>query len=575
MARQTLHLPDGQTFTVTPVFGGVAFKSHELNTHHHAFPIGWTIVLHTEDDVEAGRPADDDMDDDDLPAELRPRRNIHPLTKPTMQNDALFISSISNPSSSEFKPATSPTRQIAMMLWVSLYWYFHQPEPSLHLNTEASKLTPELARPKGDWKVNIRRDGILRSKNLIPKLERMGLIASANTSVGTSVDDSGDAWTDMFISRRMFWQIPGRLFLFTLQPTRALASFPGSPVTSRPGSPTRSDSPLHRQTHSQSPHLTHQRLDSDLPGAPVPTTVIHTLNFPVGPFYSSSHLPTYYPPPPMQYTFTNDIRHPLRPKPPRMGETFYARFIPSVGQFLSLRVASSSPKPVPHLGPTGPKAPEHPHLCTLSDTALLQMWLQNPRVKAFWGDYNPNFLNDALGSCHSFPAIGLWDGVPFGYFEIYWVKEDILGRQLGGEAGNWDRGLHVLVGEEWARGRVPTWLTGLVHWCFTADYRTMNVCLEPRIDNERCVRIPETSALLTIADSSTVSKPVASRKKSKCPSRTNSPGTSGFVGIIGRALLCRDVKSRPGSILDNLYSHRSRDMIDEYMHNAHYVGDTR
>lgn len=168
-----------------------------------------------------------------------------------------------------------------------------------------------------------------------------------------------------------------------------------------------------------------------------------------------------------------------------MGETFYARFVPSVGQFLSFRVASSSPKPVPHLGPVGPKAPEHSHLCTLSDTALLQMWMSNPRVKAFWGDYTPTFLTTSLSLPHSFPVIGLWDGVPFGYFEIYWVKEDILGRHLGDLTDNWDRGVHVLIGEEWARGRVPIWLTALLHWCLCIDYRTMNVCLEPRIDNER------------------------------------------------------------------------------------------
>jgi hypothetical protein len=168
-----------------------------------------------------------------------------------------------------------------------------------------------------------------------------------------------------------------------------------------------------------------------------------------------------------------------------MGEVFYSRYLPSVGQYLSFRVASNSPKPVPYLGPVGQKAAENQHLTTLSDTSLLQMWMSSPRVSAFWGQYHQNFLTDAFQSRHSFPVIGMWDGVPFGYFEIYWVKEDILGRQLGSESQDWDRGLHVLVGEEWARGRVPTWLSGLVHWCLTADYRTMNICLEPRVDNER------------------------------------------------------------------------------------------
>lgn len=81
----------------------------------------------------------------------------------------------------------------------------------------------------------------------------------------------------------------------------------------------------------------------------------------------------------------------------------------------------------------------------------------------------------------------MWDGKPFGYFEIYWVKEDILGRYLGDKADNYDRGIHVLVGEEEFRGkhRVKCWITALAHWAFIEDYRTNAVVLEPRIDNER------------------------------------------------------------------------------------------
>lgn len=78
--------------------------------------------------------------------------------------------------------------------------------------------------------------------------------------------------------------------------------------------------------------------------------------------------------------------------------------------------------------------------------------------------------------------------MPFGYFELYWVKEDILGRYAGGSIDDYDRGCHVLIGEEWARGRVQSWLTSLVHWAFCADYRTQSVCLEPRVDNERFIQ---------------------------------------------------------------------------------------
>lgn len=493
MAPQIIHLPDGQTFTVTPIFAGVGFKSHELTTHSSAFPVGWTVVLHTEDDdVEDGNEgSSQDAMDEDRDSNASHGRT-RPFKVPTLQNDALFISSIANPSSSEFKPAASPSRQVAMMLWITLYWYFHQPEPAPYLNTAASKGTPEKGRPRGEWKIKIRKQGVLGGRYIIAKLERMGLIASADTTVSSS-DDTDEGWNNMFISRRMFWQIPARLFLFTLQPAKPTSSVPGSPIGSRPQSPVHPDSPrLHYlQNNSQPSQLlslatksNHKHTQSDLSGTITPN-IVPNVSFPLGHFYSTSHLPTYFPPAPLHYTFTNDVRHPLRPKPSRMGEVFYTRFVPSVDRYLSFRVASSSPVPVLYTAPTTHKEDEHAQLCNMSDASLLEKWLSNPRVKAFWGEYTPNFLKDALSSHHSFPAIGLWDGVPFGYFEIYWVKEDILGRRLGNDAEDWDRGLHILIGEEWARGRVQAWLSSLVHWCLNADFRTMRICLEPRVDNER------------------------------------------------------------------------------------------
>ncbi|KAF5021804.1 hypothetical protein F66182_6179 [Fusarium sp. NRRL 66182] len=509
MAPQVIRLPDGQTFTVTPVFAGLGFKSHELNTHHNPFPVGWTVVLNTESDAT---PEDNDADDGEkedenkgngvsLDGDGSTKRYVYSFAKPTLQGDNLFISSIANPSSSEFKPAASPTRQIAMMLWITLYWYFHQPEPAPQVLARAAESTPQAAKPRGEWRINIKRDGVLRSRNLIPKLERMGLIASGSTAVGTSLDENGDGWSDMFVSRRMFWQLPGRLFLFSLQPTKAGSTYdsvPGSPISSRPSSPLPNEppSPFHKTFQRHSPHSSFNRLDHDLPGGPPPTSVSSQPNYPISPFFSSSHLPTYYPPPPLQYIFTNNIRHPLRPKPPRMGEVFYTRFVPSVNQYLSFRVASISPKPVPYFGPVGPKPPEQSHLYSLNDTDLLKTWMNKPRVSAFWGEYDGQFLTRSLNQPNSFPVIGMWDGVPFGYFEIYWVKEDILGKYLGSDAGDWDRGLHVFIGEEWARGRVPIWLTGLIHWCLTSEYRTMSICLEPRVDNKRQVLCLCTAVLL-------------------------------------------------------------------------------
>ncbi|KAJ8106653.1 hypothetical protein ONZ43_g6992 [Nemania bipapillata] len=487
MAPSLVHLPDGQTYTVQPVFGGLFFKNNELNIHPTPFPAGWTVAIHTEDVIEQDlRLLTVEDDDGDSRA---PQGHSYRYRRPTLQNDTIFISSISNPSSSDFKPHASPSRQIALMLWISLYWYFQQTEPVPYLDSERTRSAPTEARPKGDWRIRIKREGIFRSRNMIPKLERMGLITSFDTSVGSGIDDEQRGWDQMFVTRRMFWQIHSGIFLFTLQPVKTLhasSSYPASPVVSRPTSPVPSDT-LQRSTSP--PAALRSIITADIPGDPVPTSLAAVPTFPVGPYYSSSHLPTYYPPPPLQYIITNNIRHPRRQKPFRAGEVFYSRFVPSTGKYLSFRVASLSPKPVPHLGPVGKgeKDNELAHLCSLSDRSLLQKWLSKPRVSAFWGGYHDNFLPDALKSQHSFPAIGLWDGIPFGYFEIYWVKEDPLGQYMGNDAQDFDRGMHVLVGEEWARGKVTAWLSSLLQWCWQADNRTMNVYLEPRVDNTRFI----------------------------------------------------------------------------------------
>lgn len=550
MAPSMIHLPDGQTFTVQPVFAGLFFKSHELNKHHQSpFPVGWTVVIHTEDvavDADAmvldSRTSDADTNASlNLEPSAMRRSNLHSFTKPTLRNDTVYISSISNPSSADFKEPVSPSRQIAMMLWVTLYWYFHQPPPSKTLPlTDNSKYTAFEGRPRGDWRINIKRDGVLRGRNLIPKLERMGLIASLDSAVGSSMDDNGEEWVNMYVSQNMFWQIPPGLFLFSPEPTRRHhGSRPGSPVTSRPSSPAK---------HLEKGHTNNQmspafHLSADVPGAPPPQSLAASPTFPVGPYYSSSHLPTYYPPPPLQYTLTNHIRHPLRPKPPRMGEVFYTRFIPSVGQYLSFRVASSSPKPVPYLGPAISDAAtsEQSHLMTLCDIVLVQMWLSNPRVAKFWGGYVPNFLTSALTSRHSFPVIGMWDGVPFGYFEIYWVKEDVLGRYI--DAGDWDRGIHVFIGEEWARGKVQAWMSSLVHWILYSDNRTMSVCMEPRVDNERYVDTVQTRPSKVETDTApsgsynTCKRGALSRRR-RLPSLTSSHGSAGCEERTGRRHHC-------------------------------------
>ena len=121
MAPSLVYLPNGQTLTVSPVFAGYSFKSNDLNVHQSAFPPGWTIILESEDELDEETAV---QGEDASP--LLKKRHVHRYKNPTLHNDSMFISAISNPSSIDFKPATSPTRQIAMMLWATLCWYFHQ-----------------------------------------------------------------------------------------------------------------------------------------------------------------------------------------------------------------------------------------------------------------------------------------------------------------------------------------------------------------------------------------------------------------------------------------------------------------
>lgn len=123
MAPTLVHLPNGQTLTVSPVFAGLSFKSNDLNVHHSVFPPGWTIIIESEDELESDSASENENVDG---LYTRKQTRVHRYRSPTLHNDNLFISSISNPSSTDFKPATSPTRQIAMMLWATLWWYFHQ-----------------------------------------------------------------------------------------------------------------------------------------------------------------------------------------------------------------------------------------------------------------------------------------------------------------------------------------------------------------------------------------------------------------------------------------------------------------
>ncbi|NAZ98375.1 GNAT family N-acetyltransferase [Vibrio toranzoniae] len=124
------------------------------------------------------------------------------------------------------------------------------------------------------------------------------------------------------------------------------------------------------------------------------------------------------------------------------------------------------------------------------DIARFTRWMNDPRVANFWEqawseEKLAEFLTERLADPHIIPLIGEFNGQPFGYIEAYWVSEDRLSAYY--EVQDFDRGIHLLVGEQAYRG--PTffnaWMRAISHYLFIDEVRTQRIVLEPRTDNER------------------------------------------------------------------------------------------
>ncbi|MGL6019314.1 MAG: GNAT family N-acetyltransferase [Gibbsiella quercinecans] len=170
----------------------------------------------------------------------------------------------------------------------------------------------------------------------------------------------------------------------------------------------------------------------------------------------------------MQYDETRRLYSPQRPARPQ-GEV-YRRYDPQVKRTLSFRLADIT-----------------------QDAQRFTRWMNTPRVNAFWEMAAPQaeqeeYLHRQLDSAYCYPLIGCFDDEPFGYFEIYWAPEDRIGRHYRWQP--FDRGLHMLVGEEQWRGApyIRSWLRGLSHYLWLDEPRTTRIVAEPRFDNQRLFR---------------------------------------------------------------------------------------
>lgn len=91
------------------------------------------------------------------------------------------------------------------------------------------------------------------------------------------------------------------------------------------------------------------------------------------------------------------------------------------------------------------------------DLDLLVGWMNDPAVDAFWELAGPPETTERhigaqlVGDSHSLPCIGLLDGAPMSYFELYRAALDPLARHY--PARPEDIGVHLLLGPADTRGR--------------------------------------------------------------------------------------------------------------------------
>ncbi|SDP62294.1 Acetyl esterase/lipase [Rhodoferax sp. OV413] len=168
-----------------------------------------------------------------------------------------------------------------------------------------------------------------------------------------------------------------------------------------------------------------------------------------------------------RYTLSQGKRHPLRPAKP--AGTVYQRHIPWLSQTLTFDTVDIE-----------------------RDLPTFNRWMNDPVVAHFWeeqGDLiqHRTYLEAINADPRVTGLIGRFDGEAFGYFEVYWAKEDRIAPFC--EAGDHDRGWHALVGEARFRGKpfLTAWMPSISHYLFIDDCRTQRIVIEPRADNRKMI----------------------------------------------------------------------------------------
>lgn len=168
------------------------------------------------------------------------------------------------------------------------------------------------------------------------------------------------------------------------------------------------------------------------------------------------------------WTNTNETEHPIRPS--YHDGSYYKRYIPEISKTLSFRKTDIQ-----------------------RDLDKFYEWHNKPRVYDLWElnfdkEKLKNYLIEKENDTHTLPLILEFDGIPVGYFEVYWVLEDRLAPYYA--CNPYDRGFHFLIGEEPYLGIENTGavLKSISHFIFLDDPRTLKIAAEPRSDNQRVLK---------------------------------------------------------------------------------------
>lgn len=139
------------------------------------------------------------------------------------------------------------------------------------------------------------------------------------------------------------------------------------------------------------------------------------------------------------------------------------------------------------------------------DLDLVHSWMNDPEVARFWRMPWPrgriaSYLREQHRSRHLTPYLGLLDGVPMSYWELYRADLDPLARYYS--AHEHDAGVHILLGPAECRGRrlAVDLLRTVSTWQLDADPRATRVIAEPDVENMRVIRAFERAGFRRTTD---------------------------------------------------------------------------